>query len=55
VKFLAYIFDERGVSVDTDKFAVIQGFLVPDIVKRVQNFLGLASHYGRFVKAFSQV
>jgi transposase InsO family protein len=52
---LGHVFDKRGVAVDTNKFSIIQGFPVPNTVKRVRSFLGLANYYRQYVKAFSQI
>jgi hypothetical protein len=55
VKFLGYIFNERGIGVDESKFSIIRDFPVPTTPKRVRSFLGLANYYRRLVKGFSQI
>jgi hypothetical protein len=54
VKFLVHVFDDRGISIDREKFSVVENFPVPTTVKGVRSFLGLANYWRRFLKNFSQ-
>ncbi len=52
-KFLGHIVTPGKVSPDPEKVAAVQNFPVPRMVKHVQQFLGPAGFYRRFVPKFS--
>ena len=55
MKFLGYVVDERGISVDPDKVAAIKEYPRPKTVKEVRRFVGMAGYYNRFVPNFSKL
>ncbi len=55
LKFLGHVVSSAGVEVDAEKTVAIQNFPVPQNIKELQKFLGLAGWYHRFVPRFSQL
>jgi hypothetical protein len=53
VHYLKYIIDQHGVHVDPAKIQVICGWPAPTTLTELQNFLGLANFYHRFMLGFS--
>ena len=53
MSFFGHIISEEGIRVDPKKIEVIIEWKPPRNVTEVHSFLGLASHYRRFVKGFS--
>ncbi|WVZ63408.1 hypothetical protein U9M48_013042, partial [Paspalum notatum var. saurae] len=50
VPFLGHIVSKGGIMVDPSKISS-----VPEVVKEVRGFLGLAGYYRRFIKSFSKI
>ncbi|KAI2664186.1 Retrovirus-related Pol polyprotein [Labeo rohita] len=55
LKFLGHIVSAEGIQADPEKTRAVQEFPVPRNIKEVQQFLGMAGWYHRFVPCFSQV
>ncbi|KAM2577781.1 hypothetical protein TB2_003412 [Malus domestica] len=55
VSFLGHMISAQGVLVDPQKVAAVENWEQPQMVTEVQNFLGLAGYYQRFVKDFSAI
>ncbi|KAL0373524.1 UNVERIFIED_CONTAM: Retrovirus-related Pol polyprotein from transposon [Sesamum radiatum] len=55
IAFLGHVVSKEGVQPDPAKFRAILEWEPPKNVSEVQNFLGLAGYYRRFVKDFSVV
>ena len=55
VAFLGYIVSRNGLEPDPSKIESIKDWPIPQTVKDVQSFLGLANYYRRFIKGFSQL
>ena len=55
VHFLGHIVSTDGVSPDPEKSEKVKNWPKPTSVKEVQQFLGLASYYRRFIKNFASV
>ena len=55
VRFLGHIVSPNGVRTDPAKTDKVADWPVPTTRKRVQQFLGLANYYRRFVKDFSNI
>lgn len=52
--FLGHVISEEGIKTDPAKIASVSQFPVPQSLKEVQRFLGLAGWYHRFVPRFSE-
>ena len=52
VRFLGHVISENGIATDPEKTAVIATWPVPESKKNIQQFLGLANYYRRFIKDF---
>ena len=55
LEFLGHIVSKDGVKVDPKKIKAIVDWPVPQDVKDVRSFLGLANFYRRFVKGFAAI
>lgn len=53
VNFLGHIVSSTGVSPDPSKTSKIKDWPIPQSVQEVQQFLGLANYYRRFIKNFA--
>ena len=55
VTYLGHIVSKFGVATDPEKTAKVADWPTPTTVQQLQQFLGLASYYRRFVKDFSLI
>lgn len=53
VKYLGFIINESGISVDTDKVMAIKRMTDPKNVSELRSFLGMVNFYGKFIKNLS--
>ncbi|WVZ63305.1 hypothetical protein U9M48_012946 [Paspalum notatum var. saurae] len=55
VPFLGHIVSKGGIMVDPSKTSSVMDWKVPEVVKEVRGFLGLAGYYRRFIESFSKI
>ena len=55
VNFLGHIVSSEGVSPDPSKTSRVKEWPTPRSVQEVQQFLGLANYYRRFIKNFATI
>ncbi|WVZ80919.1 hypothetical protein U9M48_028353, partial [Paspalum notatum var. saurae] len=55
VPFLGHIVSKGGIMVDPSKISSVMDWKVPEVVKEVRGFLGLAGYYRRFIESFSSI
>ncbi|KRZ48763.1 Retrovirus-related Pol polyprotein from transposon 17.6 [Trichinella nativa] len=55
VRYLGHVVTQHGIGTDPEKTAAVQEWPRPRCVKEVQQFMGLASYYRRFVKNFASI
>jgi len=55
VKFLGHVVSGEGVATDPTKIEVVKDWPMPNEVRDVRSFLGLASYYRRFVPTFAEI
>ncbi|WVZ58463.1 hypothetical protein U9M48_008738 [Paspalum notatum var. saurae] len=55
VPFLGHIVSKGGIMVDPGKIGGVMDWKVPEVVKEVRGFLGLAGYYRRFIESFSRI
>ena len=55
VEFLGHVVSPQGVSVDPKKVDKVANWPVPTSKREVQQFLGLANYYRRFVENFARI
>ena len=55
VEFLEVVISPRGVKMQKEKMEGVLNWLVPQNIKEVQKFLGLANYYRRFIKDFARI
>lgn len=55
VNYLGYVISQKGITTDPEKVSAITKWPVPQNLKQVRGFLGLAGWYRRFVENFSDI
>ena len=55
VVFLGYIISENGITISAEKVQGIKDWPTPKIMKNVQEFLGFANFYRRFIENFVKI
>jgi hypothetical protein len=55
VPFLGHVISKGGIAVDPEKVKDVLDWVVPQTVKEVRSFLGLAGYYRRFIENFSKI
>ena len=55
VCYLGHIISSKGIATDPSKTSKITKWPIPTTVQQVQQFLGLASYYRKFIKDFATV
>ncbi|WVZ63920.1 hypothetical protein U9M48_013512 [Paspalum notatum var. saurae] len=55
VPFLGHIVSKGKIMVDPSKISSVMDWKVPEVVKEVRGFLGLAGYYRRFIESFSRI
>ncbi|WVZ93543.1 hypothetical protein U9M48_039514 [Paspalum notatum var. saurae] len=55
VPFLGHIVSKGGIMVDPSNISSVMDWKVPEVVKEVRGFLGLAGYYRRFIESFSKI
>ncbi|CAI7788692.1 unnamed protein product [Closterium sp. NIES-53] len=55
VQFLGHMVSAQGVHVDPKKIKAVRTWKTPENVKELQQFLGFANYYNRFVPQFAKI
>jgi hypothetical protein len=55
VAFIGHVLSKGGISVDPSKAQDVLSWNAPTSVSDIQNFIGLARYYWRFIKGFSKI
>ncbi|GJP84359.1 hypothetical protein CLOP_g14420 [Closterium sp. NIES-67] len=55
VQFLGHIISAQGVHVDPKKIEAVRTWKTPENVKELQQFLGFANYYNRFVPQYAKI
>ncbi|WVZ94919.1 LOW QUALITY PROTEIN: hypothetical protein U9M48_040746 [Paspalum notatum var. saurae] len=52
---LSHVISNGGIAVDRVRYLEVQNWKIPEDVKGIRSFLGLAGYYRRFIEGFSKI
>ena len=55
VRYVGHIVSGKGIKPDPDNVSKVENFRIPETVKQVREFLGLAGYYRRFIKDYAHI
>lgn len=55
ITYLGYLIDEKGIRPSKEHVDAVANYAIPRTVRQVQQFIGLASYFRRFIPDFSRV
>ena len=55
VKYLGHLVSDQGIEVDPQKVAAVETYPVPETVKQLRSFLGIAGFYRRHILGFANI
>jgi hypothetical protein len=55
IKFLNYILTQNGIKIDPAKIKAVLNWPIPKTVTEIQEFMGFANFYRRFIKRYSKI
>jgi hypothetical protein len=55
IKFLGHVITRNGILPDEDKLIKVKNFPIPNNLRTLRGFLGLASYYRKFIQKFSDI
>ena len=55
VEFLEVVIGSKGIKMEEEKIKKVLDWLIPECVKDIQKFLGLANYYYQFIKDFVSI
>lgn len=55
IEFLGHMIKHNKITVDPEKIATIRDYTLPQTLKQLRSFLGLAGYYRKFIKDYAKI